>query len=282
MSNRKIKIIVIINYSRSGGTLLTRILGMLPNVIIGSEINPLAGATPDHKAIQPHLALKKQMKLWYDIEVDGNSFEECVQNLAEYCNLAGSHLVIRDWTHVDFIKRKENEYKPKYNFNILEQLNSIGNLKAFVFVRDAIDVYLSSSKQINEFSMAYLIYVKKILEEQFPIFKYEDLIENPDDTVKKICDLIGIEYSPDYKRFNENLKCTGDIQLGKRSRGLYKGGIVKLPRKWVACSSRKKIDACKNLIEANSLLGYPTSYSLAKLESFGQMIVRKMRSKISW
>ena len=273
------KITVIINFGRSGGTLLNRILGTFPEVVICSEINPLLGATPDHKAIEPQLALKYQMKSWYDIDLEGGSFRESIQHLAQYCHNADKHLVIRDWTNLDFTKKEANGYNPKYSFSIIEELQFIGEIRVFAFVRDAIDVYLSTHGDLQEFASNYLKYVESLIREKIPILKYEDLIRDPQKTIMDICNMVGLAYLDRCKDFTENFQCTGDLQLGKRSRGLRQKEITILPRKWVGWHERKKINTCANLIRANQLLKYNGDYSSQKMESFNQLVIRKIYNR---
>ncbi|RLB04232.1 MAG: hypothetical protein DRG83_05280 [Deltaproteobacteria bacterium] len=276
----KMRIVVVINFSRSGGTLLTRILGMLPDIVIASEINPLLGATPENQAAAPALALKRQMEAWYGISLFGENFVDVVRNLADRCNDSGKQLIIRDWTHLDFRKGKHNGWRPTYRFRIIEELNNLAELVPFAFVRDAIDVYLSSGGDLKDFASDYLAYTRELVKLGAPIVKYEDLVSQPDKTVKRICDICDLRYSEDYKNFSTNRKCTGDIQLGRTSRGGRQQSICLLPRKWVSKQRRVQINACRDLVQANRLLGYPLTYSNGNTETFCQMVLRRIRNKV--
>jgi len=275
------KINIILNLNRSGGTLLTRILGMLPDVVICSEINASVGVSPDNDEMESYLAIKQQMKSWYNISLRGECFIDVIKNLFRHCQNSGKHLLIRDWTQIDFRKSKLNCYNPSYCFSVLEQLNDIAELNVFAFVRNAIDVYISSLGDLADFGREYLIYSRKIVDLGVPIIKYEDLVRKPDDTVKAICDINNIQYSDEYKHFYENLKCTGDIQLGKQSRGMRQKLITELPRKWVNPWVRTDISGCKDIIEANKLLGYPEFCWGYKMETFIQMFQRKIIDKLA-
>lgn len=273
------KIVVVLNFSRSGGTVLTRILGMLPDVIVGSEINPLLGATPSNQAALPTHALKQQMATWYGISLVGENLSEAVIDLVQQCQHDRKQLIIRDWTHLDFRKNKLKKWNPTYRFTIIEELRDIAELLPFAFVRDAVDVYLSSGGDLEDFASDYLTYARELVKSRITIVKYEDLVKQPDKTVKRICDIADLKYSEDYKSFYTNYRCTGDIQLGRVSRGARQQSLSILPRKWVGTRRRAQINTCRNLLEANRLLGYPESYSDGSVETFSQMIRRRIRNK---
>ncbi len=273
------KIVAVLNFSRSGGTVLARILGMLPDVIVGSEINPLLGATTDNQPALPGRALRQQMETWYGISLVGENLPDAIIDLIQQCQRDHKQLIIRDWTHLDFRKNKLNKWNPTCQFTIIKELRSIAELLPFAFVRDSIDVYLSSGGNLEDFASDYLTYARELVKSRMTIVKYEDLVKQPDKTVKRICDITGLKYSEDYKSFYTNYRCTGDIQLGRVSRGVRQQSLSILPRKWVGARRRARINICRDLLEANRLLGYPESYSNGNVETFGQMIRRRIRNK---
>lgn len=273
------KIVVVINFSRSGGTLLTRILGMLPGVVVCSEINPRFGCNPENQAVAPEVALKEQMLKWHGISLHSEGFLETLRELGEECDRYGKQVIVRDWTVLDFRKNKLNGWKPSYQFSIIEQLGKVADLVVFAFTRDAIDVYLSSGGALDDFATDYLIYVKQLTKLSLPIIKYEDFVMHPAETVKKICGISGLRYSEDYKMYYTNFKCTGDTQLGKVSRGIRQKEIKLLPRKWIPIKMRERINHCVDLVEANRLLEYPTAYEYFTVENVFQMILRRLRNR---
>ena len=253
---------------------------MLPNTIIASEINPLAGATPDHKVTAPHLALKLQMALWHGISLNGETLTDVVLDLLRQCGHSGWQPIIRDWTHHDFRRSELNRWRPSRQFRIIHELEESVDLKVFAFIRDAIDVYLSSMQNIDEFADDYLSYVQKLHKSGIPIIKYEDMVSNPEETVRAICSLTGVMYSDAYTRFTHNKKCTGDIQMGRLSRGIRQKAVVELPRKRVLHDIRVQIESNSAIREANILMGYPPSYVNGRVETWGQMIERRLRNTL--
>ncbi len=277
-------IIVMICFARSGGTILNRCLGSLPGTVILSEINPLGGG----KGIGPvsYRTIKSQSKNWYGIDLssDGDNFVESALELEEICRSSDKQLIIRDWTYVNFMSAKENNYDPPQRFLILEALKARCHLVPFAFVRDVIDVYLSIAKHIemsdfdlNNFSGHYATYVKALIASHMPFFKYEDFISDPENMMKSICESTGLRYSPAYRDFYRFNKVNGDVQFGKTSRGARKKDIRPLPRKSISESQIKALNQCEAMIEANRLLGYPTSYEEREKETLFEKCSDDMR-----
>ncbi len=269
-------IIVILNFSRSGGTLLSRSIGMLPNVILLSEINTHLGASTRNKSISSHNAIIEQVYNWYGIKVSGNSLKEVVLNLLKICEQKHKQLIIRDWTYMDFRSNISNNWKPKYKFSLIDEIGEISSIKTFAFVRNAIDIYLSLGvKNIETFSSEYLLYVNELRKEGIKYIKYEDFVIDPISTMKEICNLTKLEYSNNFLDFQKNYKITGDNQLGSASRGYSLFSIKKLPRKWVNYKKRTLIDKSKDLQEANRILGYKVYYKDEVHQSFFEMVLQR-------
>ena len=275
-------IIIILNFSRSGGTLLSRSIGMLPNVILLSEINTHLGASTRNKSISSHNAVIEQVYNWYGIEVSGDSLKEVILNLLKICEQKHKQLIIRDWTYMDFRSNISNNWKPKYKFSLIDEIGEISSIKTFAFVRNAIDIYLSLGvKNIETFSSEYLLYVNELCKAGIKYIKYEDFVIDPINTMKEICNLTTLEYSNKVLDFQKNDKITGDNQLGNVSRGYNLFSIKKLPRKWVNYKKRNLIDKNKDLQEANRLLGYKVYYKDDANQSFFEMVFQRACSLLS-
>lgn len=272
--------VIIINFSRSGGTLLSRIIGSSSDVIFASEINPNLGINTNNITTDSCDALKDQMIEWYGIQLKGNCFKEVVVNLEKYCSDHNKYLVIRDWTFLDFKRSMFNKEKPKYKFMILEELKNVSNINAFAFVRDAIDVCISSGREVTEFSKDYLKYVMEIDRQKLPVIKYEDLISAPENTIEHMIKALNLPFEITINDFHNNYKCTGDIQSKNKSRGFNSKTLKELPRIRVGRDLINRINNCHELIEANKILGYRHSYYSKKIESIGSMLLRKVKNNL--
>lgn len=272
--------LLMICFPRSGGTLLARVLGTAENVIMASEINTAIGATPDHQAALPEVALKQQMAKWYGIDLAASSLEGVVTELIEHCGRQGREFVFRDWTYIDYYPNRWNGGHPTYQMTTFNFLDRILSLNTFALVRDAIDVFLSFSRDLEEFSRHYLIYVQSLERLKIPIIRYEDLAEDADAVFARFRREFGMTLPIEVESYTRNSRVTGDIQQSKTSRGILANRIERLPRKWVPSYVRRQINACSRIRRANEILGYPLCYESCRIEPFSDLAYRKLRNRV--
>jgi len=262
---------VMICYARSGGTVLNQCLGSLPQVVILSEVNPLGGGSGKGPVF--YRTVKSQASQWYGIEVKSDDFAEGILELHEICQARGLHLVMRDWSFVNFAPQPENGFAPPNRLLTLEALQGKCELRAFAFVRDAIDVWLSRSGAVNDFFTNYLRYVKVLLEHKVPIFKYEAFCRAPDSVLREICRYAGLEFNESYLSYEAFERVNGDVQL--LSRGIQQHSIRPLRRKRADRKNIQELNHCSRMIEANRLLGYPIAYAAVPCEN---LLIRAKRA----
>ncbi len=246
-------------FARSGGTVLNQCIGSLPNVVIMSEVSSFGGG----KGSGPisHRTIKEQAKAWYNIDLKNDDYIESALELHEYCEKHNLKLVIREWSFINFVPQKYNNFNPPKKLYTLEQLTSHCKIIPFAFVRDAIDVCISRNIAPNKFSPTYLNYVKELINKNIKIFKYEDFCKNPNDSLKTICHYTNLQFSHSYKDYLNFNKVNGDVQNPKASRGIKQKRIQPLPRKIISRKMIKLFDQNKQIKLANKLLGYPLLYS---------------------
>jgi len=262
-------VVVIINYARSGGTLLNRCLATHPDLMVFSEVNPLAEDRPKHN-------LTNQAKEWYDINLKSESFKEKILELVELCEDRGKTLVLRDWSFFDF-KRKDRPIEEK-SFSILENLPKNINVKTFAFVRDAIDVGIARNYygkvNISDFSKAYLSFTKAVYDNGIKIFKYEDFVINYEKEFSAMMEYCKLKYFNVFNDFHKVQNVMGDTKLKINSRGKQFDEIKPLKRRWVAKKLIKVIESDQALLDANKYLGYSGSYYDGEVETIIDMIKR--------
>lgn len=253
-------IITMICFARSGGTLLNKCLGVLPNTVVISEVNPLGGGWGKEKE-NSFTTIKTQAKNWYNIELESNDFVENALELKEYCDKNNLYLILRDWSFVNFSSHQKNNYDPPNDFLILKYLQEKTDILPFAFVRDSIDVWLSRGMpDVNIFFEEYSNYINKLKENNIKIFKYEDFCGSPDKEMKKICEYIGVEFNDFYKKFNNFEKVNGDVQITKGSRGGRSKKIKKLRRRIITIDKIKELNASDKMKEVNFIMKYKGDY----------------------
>lgn len=261
-------------YARSGGTILNQCLGSISNVVILSEVNPLGGGW-GIRGPESYTTVKSQAENWYQIKLKNNDFEASLLELEQVCAETNRYLIVRDWTFVNFTPYESNNWAPPNRFLTIDALRGKSKLKTFAFVRNAIDVWLSRGKP-DQFFQYYLNYVQSLLDHKFKIFKYEDFCINPDHMISKLCNYIDVPFSDSYKNYAAFDKVNGDVQNKQGSRGVKQGTVGLLPRRRINNKEEiELLDRNPYMIEANRLLGYPTSYKTNRIYQFIKSQFRK-------
>lgn len=251
---------VMICYARSGGTILNKCLASLENTVMLSEVNPLGGGWGENGS-QSYTTVKSQAKNWYQINLKNYGFVDEVLELYEYCSKENKQLILRDWSFVNFSAHEYNNGNPPNTLLTLKSLEQKIEITPFAFVRNGIDVWISRGMPpVDIFFDEYLNYVKEIILNKIPIIKYEDFCIDPSKTIKKICEITGLQYSDVWQKFYQFNNINGDVQLGKLSRSKNDSKIKLLPRKKISKINIDQLEECESFHEANSLLSYPIKY----------------------
>ena len=224
--------ILMLCYSRSGGTLLNRVLGALPNTVVVSEVSEYGGGQGKLKD-KSFTTIQEQSKFWFDIELEEEHYYDAIKELNEKCNRKGKTLVLREWTWIHFNKHKKLANIPSRNLETFQNL--IGsenlNLKSFVLLRNPVDVWLSSGTPSSRtFFAKYIEYCNSIKKSKLKMFYYEDLLNDPEKFTKELCDFTGLKFSESYQQFYAYDKVNGDSQKS-HSRGYESTSIKKFSRK---------------------------------------------------
>jgi hypothetical protein len=244
-------------YARSGGTLINRCIACLPDVIMLSEVNIEASCPSSCNSI------KEQAKEWYGIALESDGFMENIKELYDHCLRTGKLLVIRDWTFGSFVPSRYNYFKPSKTLATLDILSERFPIKAFVLVRNSIDIWLSLNASPRTFYDKKLTYLHElitcVLNRGIKIFRYEDFCDNPERKMHSICNFTGLKYSDQFKNFADFHKVTGDTDLPNHSRGIKRGNIGLLQRRKVSDDILEEITTGTRALAINKLLGYQDS-----------------------
>src|SRR5437763_195444 len=89
---------VVYSFARSGGTLANQLLGVHPDCLVLSEVNPAASVKSVAAQAADWLGLAAAPK-----ELSALPYREQVRTLAQRALVAGKRLVIRDWVTVNFL-----------------------------------------------------------------------------------------------------------------------------------------------------------------------------------
>ncbi|WP_107670776.1 sulfotransferase family protein [Cyanothece sp. BG0011] len=258
---RVMKIPVIYAYPRSGGTLVNRCLGSISGNLILSEVNPLASVVSIAEQANNWLNLLSDEQLEEFVD---QPYGEQIYFLITQAKASNHHLIIRDWTAVNFMDDPSNNQILTPSF-ILEQdlyLAHYGLISLpIVIVRRSADVYDSINRTfphlnrgIEVFGEAYLKYAQRVC--YYPIFHYEQICQDPITQISLICETLEINYEPNFiNKFYDFDKCTGDNNLEQSSRG-GKLKEIKLLSSNLESQDYKIANNDENCQQADKLLGY--------------------------
>ena len=225
---------VLYSFARSGGTLLNRCLGAVSGNLVLSEINP-------HGALVP---VEVQARDWLGLvgpdetHVDGKSYGAKIRHLVGRAEERGEHLIIRDWTTLNFLRGLHFDYSDPSM--LLEQqiyLDRYGlESRSAVLVRRAPAVYDSIVRTfdhfqdlgVEEFGAAYGAYARAVAGQ--PIFQFEVFCAEPRREMERLCLMLGAAYAESFiSDFSSFDRCTGDNRLAMPSRAGRSDRIVVLP-----------------------------------------------------
>lgn len=182
----------------SGGAQLSNYLSFLPNTYVLNEVHPYKNVEDS----KPSLSVSDTVStlgLANEKQVQDEIFLKSIREIYNSVASIGGKLVIRDNAYFDYFS------SPDVNScSILNILSKEFKVVSLVLVRDIIDGY-SSLKNENLHEKRHLSFddyckrVKKFLHdyESIEIIKFEDLDNNPDGIIRRVCDLFSIQYSDD-------------------------------------------------------------------------------------
>lgn len=264
-----------INFARSGGTLLNRCLAALPNCVVISEVNPLGGGWGTQGSESP-VTIADQANYYYNIKIHKGDFLSEALELHSACLSLGKTLIIRDWSFVNFVPYIDNNYKAPNRLLALELLQKTKQVRPFAFVRDAIDVWISrKTPQPKQFFSEYSRFVDAIIKAGMPIYKYEDLCADSDKFMKSLCNDSGITFSENYKHFAMIKNIHGDVQNKGFSR--TDSQIKPQVRQFIFPWKLSELEKCRLVSDVNAKLGYPCEYNYKKTETLKTFLFRNSK-----
>ncbi|MDQ7787193.1 MAG: hypothetical protein RDU01_06255 [Thermodesulfovibrionales bacterium] len=251
----KPKIRIFNSLARSGGTLVCKCIGCMSDVVLLSEIHPLSTQIFNPIA---------QAHDWYNLihreDLLGKEtidFVEAIQLIERKCNENSKCLVIRDWSHLDFIGIPYLE-QPTNRMVLIDELSSAFEFYRIALVRHPIDQWLSTHKlpglkevSLDNFLHGYLQFSRHI--QPFGFVRYEDFTYEPEKEMIKICEQLKIDFDKNFTiKWTHYSNITGDTS----SRGLTQNNIVRLPRQPIERQLLQKFRANNDYHEILYLLGY--------------------------
>ena len=221
----KVDIVILHQLARSGGTLISRCLASMDKVNLLSEIHPCGSPEP---------GLLQQAHLWFGLlnEQEMTSvplknqqdFSQAVALLAERAAQQKKQLVIRNWSHLDYIGLPFLA-QPLMRPSLRLALQPIARLREAVTVRHPIYQWLSMQRLVilqGKLNLAdYLRGYLRFLEDNkgLPVMRYEDFCQQPEKNMQVFCTAAGLDYDAAFiQKWAAYEQITGDSASGAGQR----------------------------------------------------------------
>lgn len=204
-----------LNLARSGGTLLSRCLGCMEGVALLSEVHPLGARIIDpaeQAAAWHHLLQPRELARWSG---GRGRYDELIALLNDRAAARGKVLLLRDWSHLDFLGVPFNE--PNFQSRSMQLLGAKHELRSFATVRHPADQwhsqqrldYLRGRVEVEPYLRGCLAFAELAATTGF--VRYEDFTAEPDTHLARLCEGLGVPFDPTWEeRYRTYANVTGD------------------------------------------------------------------------
>ncbi len=265
-SAEKLEISLLHHMARSGGTLICRCLSAMAGVYLLSEIHPLTTSIdPRYRKATNHLNPLAQADIWYGLLTEADlenletggpiTFPDGIGLLARRVVEKGGHLVLRDWSHLDFTGVPFLKLPPSYQLTIARVLEPDFTTFRFATVRHALDQWRSLSSlgimrgalDADEFLLGYRRFAEFAAAMGF--IRFEDFVAAPDQHLESICAALHLPFDASYvESWASHERYTGDNSSRTE--------IGPLPARQVDEALQGRFRANPDYMTAMALLGY--------------------------
>lgn len=255
----------------------------MPKTVVISEVNPIAGGWGKERE-NSYMTIQNQSKHWHGIPLISEKYDDAAIELSEKLSEKNYHLIIRDWSYINFYPKKENKFSPSSEFLAFKTLDKKMNVKPFVFLRDGVDVWISNgAKNPKTFFTHYLRYLEEIRRNCFTIFKYEDFCNQPQQRMQELCGYLEIPFNSNFQNeYSAFEKVNGDVQGKNPSRGIASRRISLMSRKIINRSLINDLETCTEFQKCNEMFGYIPSYYNEEMKTKGfPFLKRKFYKRFS-
>lgn len=251
--------------ARAGGTLISRCLGSMQNVVLLSEIHPLG--TQVAPEFDPLFQASHWFKLLSGTEVQAlrtrtATLAEIIALLAQKAASQDRQLVVRGWNHLDFMPRpldfigKSPQGAASGRLMLSEALSASCSIRQLATVRHPASQWLSwrrfeptSDLTLEEFMAGCCRFAT--IAAQLGFVRYEDFTAQPVKVMQRMCEVLGIRFDPSFmQHWPYYRSVTGDLD-NLKSHQIRHQGNLSLPRD-LADALRSNSDYQETL----RLLGY--------------------------
>lgn len=202
----------------SGGTLISRCIGALPNVQLLSEVDPLA--TLPGQAGKPRFAptdmvtLLRQSTRGTTPSLLIELFHAELKVVHADARARGQHLVLRDHAHTQFCR---NDQDIGQRPDLRRIVAAAFPVRSVVTVRHPVDSFASlqangwvqfTPATFDEYCRRYGLFLDAMGDT--PVVRYEDFLQAPQAVMAQICSDLGLPFDPGFEQLFPTLVLSGD------------------------------------------------------------------------
>jgi hypothetical protein len=199
----------------TGGTLIARCIGALPNTRVLSEVDPLSTHAKDPRAFFPTdlIRLARTGTRPPAPGVLAGIFRAGLDVLLQDGRRHGLDLVLRDHAHSLFCHGADLPDRP----TLREILAPAHALRGVVTLRHPVDSYLSleatgwlhfEPPTLEEYARRYHAFLDRHAD--LPWIRYEDFLAGPEAAMARICDALELRYDPGFRERFAAVRLSGD------------------------------------------------------------------------
>lgn len=208
---------VLHHLSSSGGTLIARTLAAMPEVVMLSEVHPIAPSRVSFDPFDPlPQLLANYPELGPDRQGQKDEFRRRLGLVWESCRKAERRLVLRNHAHSDFLGLEASR-----QLEIESALPEGAEMRRAATLRDPVDAFISMhvsgfAKHLRNFD-DYCVRVEDFLSQFAPeeIETYESFVSDPAAVTKRLCQRLGVTYAPGREAAFSEISLSGNSGRGK-------------------------------------------------------------------
>ena len=205
--------------SCTGGTLITKCIASMANVLVLNEIDmhsPMSNSSEQDPVFSPTdlIALLRQGDPELSSDLVSELFRSDLEVIRRNQSSIGRDLVLRDHSHSHFLTGPEIPDRP----TLLENARRVGPTISLVTVRNPVHSFASmtlngwhkdfSPGTFDEYCRRYLAFLDA--HEDIPWIKYESFVSAPHETMRQICQILELTYFEGFEDVYGAFRFSGD------------------------------------------------------------------------
>lgn len=208
------------HFACTGGTLISKCLSVMPNVVFLSELDPLSSLrlptrqNPHPSFMPSDLIYAGRVALRPISDATAVSlFQAGLRALITATQSDGLYPVLRDHAHSQFCTDQIHENRPTLH----EILSDVAPVRSVVTVRHPLESFLSLqlNKWLHFTPQTFEAYCDRYLSfldrySDVTVFKYEDFVADPQAQLQRICTQLALPFHPDFETLLQAVEISGD------------------------------------------------------------------------